>query len=133
MQFIFSFGAMDHIILHEYGNYPEYKIEERITFALRYANLYLAESDDEGDIKSFAANIFHISCVVVGYSYSLWAITVSISATSDVVFCWIFTSALFLTNYTLSNDYMVYWDKYSMLGIGSGYTNIDEGSLLLHN
>ena len=36
------------------------KIEERITFALSHARLYLFESDDEQDDKSAAANTFDI-------------------------------------------------------------------------
>ena len=46
---------MDNALLHAPGHYPEDKIEERITFALRYAHLYLAGSDDERDNKYAAA------------------------------------------------------------------------------
>ena len=54
---------MDNALLHESGHYPEDKIEEQINFALRHTRLYLAESDDERDDKSAAANTFDISCV----------------------------------------------------------------------
>ena len=40
---------MDNAILHVYGHSPADKIEERITFALIHAGLYLSESDDELD------------------------------------------------------------------------------------
>ena len=53
---------MDNSLLHGSGHYPADKIEERINFALIYARLYLAESDDEQDNKSSAANTFDISC-----------------------------------------------------------------------
>ena len=66
---------------------PEDKIEERIIFALRHAHLYLAESYDEQDNKSSAANTFDISCGGGGSSSSLSAITVSVSGTSGVVCC----------------------------------------------
>ena len=82
-----QFGAMDNALLHAYGHSPADKIEERNTFAVRHARLYLAESDDERDNKSAAANTFGISCGDVGSSSSLSAITVSVSATSDVVHC----------------------------------------------
>ena len=59
--------------------------------------------------------------------YSLQAITVSVLATSDVVCCWMFTSARFLPNDPISSDNMVDWDKDSILVIGGGDTNIDEG------
>ena len=39
------FSGMDNALLSESGNPPAYKIEERITFALIHAHLYLAESD----------------------------------------------------------------------------------------
>ena len=55
-------GAMDNSLMHAYGNSPAYKIEERITFALSHASIYLFESDDEWDDKSAAANTFYISC-----------------------------------------------------------------------
>ena len=88
-----------------------------------------------GDIKmNYAtANKLYISCGGGGYSSSLSAITVSVLATSNVVCCWIFMSIRFLTNDPLSSDDMVDWDNYSMLGIGGGDTNIDEGSFVLHN
>ena len=53
---------MDNVPLHAPGHYPEYKIEERITFALSHTCLYLAESDDEQYDKSTAANTFNRSC-----------------------------------------------------------------------
>ena len=46
---------MDNALLHASGHPPADKIEERITFALRHAHLFLAESDDEQDDKSAAA------------------------------------------------------------------------------
>ena len=42
-------------LIHASGNSPEDKIEERITFDLSQARLYLAESYDERDNKSAAA------------------------------------------------------------------------------
>ena len=78
---------MDNALMHASGHSPEYKIEERITFALRHARLYLAESDDERDDKSAAANKFDRSCGDGGSSFSLSAITVSLLDTSDVVCC----------------------------------------------
>ena len=76
---------MDNALLHVSGHSPAGKIEKRITFALRHARLYLAESDDEPDNKSASANTFNISCGGGGSSSSLSAITVSVLATSDVV------------------------------------------------
>ena len=75
-----------------------------------HERLYLSESDDEWDDKSATANTFDISCGGGGSRSSLYAITVSVSATSDVVCCWIFTSAWFLPNYPLSSNDMVDWD-----------------------
>ena len=49
-------------LLHASGNYPADKIDERITFALHHARLYLAESNDEEDDKSATANTLYISC-----------------------------------------------------------------------
>ena len=47
MNAIYSlFDAMDNALLYVSGNYPADKIEERITFALIHARLYLSESDD---------------------------------------------------------------------------------------
>ena len=115
------------------GNYPAYKIEEQINFALIHARLYLSESYDERDEKYDAANTFDISCGGVGSSYSLSAITASVLATSNVVCCLIFTSALFPSNYPLPSDDIVDWDNYSMLGIGGRDTNIGEGLFVLHN
>ena len=43
---------MCNALLHVSGHYPADKIEERITFALIHACLYLAESYDERDDKS---------------------------------------------------------------------------------
>ena len=118
------FSEMDNSLLHASGHPPENKIEECITFALSYANLYLAESDDERYDKSAATNTFYIFCGSGGSISSLSAIIVSVSATSNVVRCWILTSALFLPNYPLPSDDMVDWDNDSMLGIGGGDTHI---------
>ena len=65
------FGAMDNALMHASGHSPKDKIEERINFALSHARLYLAESDDERDDKSAAANTFDISCGGGGYISSL--------------------------------------------------------------
>ena len=78
---------MDNDILHASVHSPEYKIEEHITFALSHARLYLDQSDDEQDDKSAAAKTFDISYGSGGSIYSLSPITVSVSATSDVVCC----------------------------------------------
>ena len=40
------FSAVDNDLLHASGHCPADKIEERITFALIHARLYLYESDD---------------------------------------------------------------------------------------
>ena len=78
---------MDNSLLHTSGSYPADKIEEQITFALRHAHLYLAESDYEKYDKSTAANTFDVS-YGGGESRSLLsAITVSVSDNSDVVCC----------------------------------------------
>ena len=82
-----SFNTMDNALLHEYVHYPEYKIEDRITFALIHACLYSAESDDERDNKSTAANTSDQSCDDGGSRSSLSAIVVFVSATSDLVCC----------------------------------------------
>ena len=126
-------SAMDNFLMHASGHFPEDKIEERINFALIHARLYIAESDDEWDNKSSAANTFNISCGGRGSRYSLKSITVSVSANSYVVCCWIFTSAWFLLNDPLPSDDKLDWDNDSMLGIEGGDTNIDEGSFVLHN
>ena len=55
------FSEMDNSLMHASGHCPSDKIEERMTFALIHENLYLAESDDEQDAKSDAANTFNIS------------------------------------------------------------------------
>ena len=52
---------MRNSLLHASGHSPADKTEERITFALSHARLYLAESDDEQYEKSVAANTFYIS------------------------------------------------------------------------
>ena len=57
---------MDNSLFNASGHSPADKTEEQITFALIYARLYLAESDDERDDKSAAANIF-VSCSSGGY------------------------------------------------------------------
>ena len=62
---------MYNYLLHASGHFQAEKIEERITFALSHAHLYLAESDDYGDNKSTAANTFDISCGGEGSRYSL--------------------------------------------------------------
>ena len=72
---------------HTSGNYPADEIEERIIFSLIHARLYLAESDDERDNKSAAANTFFISYGGGGYRSSLSSITVSVLDTSNVVRC----------------------------------------------
>ena len=101
-----------------------------MSFVLSHACLYLSESDDKKDDKSAAVN--DISCGDGGYSSSLSAIDTYVLATSDVVCCWIFMSDRFLPNDPLSRDDMVDWDNVSMLGIGGGDTNIDEGLFVLH-
>ena len=78
---------MDNAVLNASGNPPADKTEERITFDLSHARLYLSESDDERDNKYSDANTFYISCGGGGYTSSLSAITVSVSVTSDVVCC----------------------------------------------
>ena len=65
------FSEIDNALLHAYEHSPADKIEERIAFALIHAHLYLAESDDERDNKSDAANTFDISCGGVGSRSSL--------------------------------------------------------------
>ena len=127
------FSAMDNALLHASVYSPEDKIQERITFDLSHARLYLTESDDERDDTSAAANTFDTYCGGGEYSSSLSATTVSVSATYNVVDFWIFTSAQFIPNYALSSDDMVDWDNDSMLGIGGGDTNIDEVSFVLKN
>ena len=88
MDAIYSrFSATDNAQLYASGHSPADQIEEPFTFALSHARLYLAESDYERDDKSAAANIFGISCGGGGSSSSLSAITVSVSATPDVVCC----------------------------------------------
>ena len=62
-------------------------IEERITFALSHARLYLAESDHERYEISAAAITFDSSCVGGGSRSSLSAITVSVLATPDLIRC----------------------------------------------
>ena len=119
------FSAMDNALLCASGIYPEDKIEKQIPFALCHARLYLTVSYDDWDDKSAAANTFDISCGGGVYISSLPAITVSILATSVLVGCWLFPSARFLSNDTLSSDDMVDWDNHSMLGIGGGETNVD--------
>ena len=78
---------MDNALLRASGNSPADKIEDRITFALSHACIYSAESDDERDDKSDAANTFYRSCGDGGSSSSLSAIIFSVSATSNVVCC----------------------------------------------
>ena len=78
---------MDNALIHVSGHYPADKIEERITFDLSHACLYLAESDDERDDNYSTANTFDVSCGGGGSSSSLSAITVSVLATFYVVCC----------------------------------------------
>ena len=61
------------------------KIEERITFALIHACLYLSKIDDERDDKSDAANKFDIFCGDGVSSSSLSFIAVSVLDTPDLV------------------------------------------------
>ena len=103
------FSLMDNALVHASGNFPADKIWERITFALSHACICLAESDDERDKKSAAANTFDIYYGNGVSSSSLSAITVSILATWDVVCCLIFTLYRFLPNDPLSSDDMVDW------------------------
>ena len=98
---------MDNALLHASRHPPSDKIEEQITFSLRHASLYLAESDDEQDEKSAAANTFYICCGGGGFRSSLSAITVYVSVT-PYVFRWsIFTPYLFVSNNPLTSDDMV--------------------------
>ena len=127
------FSAMDNALLCASGLSLEDKIEERIYFALCHARLYLTVSYDDWDEKSAAANTFDISCGGGVSISSLPAINVYVLATSDVVGCWIFPSAWFLSNDPPSIDDMVDWENDSILGIGRGETNVDEGSFVLHN
>ena len=126
-------SAMKNALLCTSGLSAEDKVEERIHFALCHARLYLTLSYDDWDGKSTAANTFDISCCGGVSIDSLPAITFSVLATSDVVDCWLFPSARFLSNDPLSSDDMADWENDLMLGIGGGETNVDEGSLVLHN
>ena len=119
------FNAMDNVLVHASGNPPADKIEDRITFTLSHALLYLSESNNEQNNKSADVNKFNIFCGDGGSSSSLSAISVSVSPTYDVVCCWIFTSDIFLPNDPLPSDDMVDWENDSMLVIGGGYINID--------
>ena len=62
------FNTMYNVLLNASGNYREDKIEDWITFALRYAHLYSAESYDKQDNKSDAVDTFDRSCVDGGSS-----------------------------------------------------------------
>ena len=126
------FSAMDNSLLHASENPPVDKIEERNNFSLSHERLNLSESDDEQDDKSAAAKK-SISCGNGGSRSSLSAINVSVSSTSHVVCCWIFTSSWSIPNDPRTSDNMVDWDNNSMLGIGRGDKNIYEGSFMLHN
>ena len=53
---------MDNALLRASVYFPADKTDERITFDLRHARLYLFESDDERDNIYAAANTFDISC-----------------------------------------------------------------------
>ena len=98
---------MDNSLPHASGHSPADKIEEQVTFSLIHARIYLAESDDEQDNSSPAANILYISCGGGGYSSSLSSITVYVSSTSNIVCCLIYTSYLFLPNDPLTIDDMI--------------------------
>ena len=92
-----------------------------------HARFYSAESDDERYEKSAAVNAFNRYCGGGGSS-SLWSsIVFSISSTSDVVHCWIFTSDIFIPNDPIPSYDMVNLENDSMLGIGGEDTNIDKG------
>ena len=69
---------MDNDLLNASVHPPADKIEERITFALSYARLYLAESYDEQDNRSATENTLYISCGGGGSSSSSSSITVSV-------------------------------------------------------
>ena len=56
------FGTMSNALLLASVHSTADKIEERITFALSHAGLYLSESDDERDGNYAAAKTFDISC-----------------------------------------------------------------------
>ena len=101
------FGAMYNALLCVSGLSPEDKIEERIPFDLCHARLYLTISYDDWDDKSAAANTFDISCGGGVSISSLPASTVSVLAISNVVGCWLFPSAWFLSNDPLLSDDMV--------------------------
>ena len=73
--------------MHACENPPENKIEERTTFALSHARLYLSESYYERDNRSDSANTFYTYCGSGGFSSSLSAITVSVLATYHVGCC----------------------------------------------
>ena len=86
---------------------------------MSHARLYSSESYNERDDKSADANTFNRSCGDGGSSYSLSAIIVSVSSTSDVGRFWIFTSYLFIPNDPIPSDDVVDWDNDSMLMKGS--------------
>ena len=65
------FSAMYNYLLRVSGVYPADKIEERITFALSYARLYLSESYDHWDNNFVAVNAFDISCGGGGSLFSI--------------------------------------------------------------
>ena len=109
------FIAMENALLCASGLYPEDKTKERIPFALCHAHLYLTVSYDDWENKSAAANTFDISYGGGVSISSLPSITVSVLDTSDVVGCWLFPSARFLSNDQLSSDDMVDWENDSML------------------
>ena len=81
------FSSMDNALLHASGRPPADKIEDRITFDLSHARLYLAESDDEIDDKYADTNTLDISYGGGVSSSSLSAITVSVSATYNFICC----------------------------------------------
>ena len=57
---------MDNSILNASGHYPANKIEERISFALSHAHLYLSELDDEQYNKSPSAKKIRSSILLAG-------------------------------------------------------------------
>ena len=129
---IVSRNSLTFFFLRYWRN-PSSSFQPPESFDMIHLRVYLAESDDKQDDKSDAAKTLYISCGGGGSSSSLSSITITVSANSDVVGCWIFMSYLFLPNDPLPSDDVVDWDNDSMLGIGGGDTNIDEGPFVLHN
>ena len=65
------FSAMDNYLPRASGLYPEDKIEERISFDLCHARLYLTVLYDDWDENFDAAKTLDISCGGVGSISSL--------------------------------------------------------------